>query len=89
MVGERGETPKMKQQAYNNGFNDHESRITRLECTIENINATLGRFEKRFDKIDDQLVAIKAESSTQFRWVIGIIVTSFIAPIILKLLHWF
>jgi hypothetical protein len=34
--------------------NNHESRITRLEVTIENINETLVRFEKRFDKIDER-----------------------------------
>ncbi len=35
--------------------NNHESRITRLEVTIENINETLVRFEKRFDKIDNRM----------------------------------
>lgn len=34
---------------------DHESRIVRLETTIENINQTLIRMEKRFDGIDNKL----------------------------------
>lgn len=34
--------------------NNHESRITRLEVTIENINQTLIRFDKRFDDLEDK-----------------------------------
>lgn len=35
--------------------NNHESRITRLEVTIENINQTLTRIDKRLDSIDEKI----------------------------------
>ena len=38
-----------------NGNNSHETRISLLEQSITNINETLIRFEKRFDKLDQKI----------------------------------
>ncbi len=35
--------------------NNHESRITRLEISSENINLSLNRIETKLDKVDDRL----------------------------------
>jgi hypothetical protein len=96
--------------------NDHESRITRLEVIIENINQTLIRMDKRFDSIDDsirdlrketndnlivlrketnettnllkrEIIDLRKESMSQFRWVIGTLILSVVLPTILKVFH--
>lgn len=77
--------------------NDHESRLTRLEVTIENINGTLGRIEKRFDQIDkrfdlmDQKIDSKFDSLNNriwfnFYWMIGGFAT--ILGVLAHGLHW-
>jgi hypothetical protein len=43
---------------------DHESRIVRLETTIENINQTLIRIETKTDKLSSRIWA-------NFYWTIG------------------
>ena len=49
----------------------HESRITRLEVTIENINKTLERFDKRFDmleaKMDSNFKELNTKMDTGFK----------------------
>jgi hypothetical protein len=50
--------------------NDHESRITRLEVTIENINCTLSRIENRLDRMDTKI-------DSNFKWVIGLYISGF------------
>ncbi len=59
--------------------NNHESRITRLEVTIENINQTLSRMEKRFDNIDSnfldmrkEMLEIRKEGWSQFKWLFSL-----------------
>lgn len=50
----------------NNMKNDHESRIVRLEVTIESINQTLIRFEKRFDSIDKRFDKLETDMKYNF-----------------------
>lgn len=35
--------------------NNHESRITRLEVTIENINQNLSQINNKLDKLDNRI----------------------------------
>jgi hypothetical protein len=56
---------------------DHESRITRLETTIENMNQTLIRIENKIDKLDSRIWS-------NFYWTIA----SF-AAILLLIAHGF
>lgn len=78
----------------------NERRLTILEESINNINNTLVRFEKRFDqidakfeKIDSKFERLESENKTHFRWVIGSIlglyamVTSILVTVIVKLVH--
>ena len=54
---------------------DHYSddvRLALLEQSVNNINDTLVRFEKRFDRIDDQFEAIKDNMKSDFRWLVTI-----------------
>lgn len=47
---------------------DHESRITRVETTVENINDTLKRLE---NKIDDGFKTVSNRLWSNFYWMIG------------------
>lgn len=49
-----------------------EVRLALLEQSINNINDTLIRFEKRFDKIDERFDKIDKEMKSDFRWLITI-----------------
>ena len=70
--------------------NDHESRITRLEVTIENINQTLIRVENRLEhlenKIDDGFKSLNNRIWNNFYWMVagfGSVLT-----LIAHSLHW-
>lgn len=50
---------------------------------------TLGRIERRLDKVDDEITAVDRKIDTQFKWILGImgaVVLTFFAAIIQ---HWF
>ena len=56
-----------------------EVRLALLEQSINNIDATLIRFEKRFDSIDNEFKDIKTEfkevrkeMKSDFRWIFGL-----------------
>ena len=54
----------------------HETRIALLEQSINNINNTLVRFEKRFDRIDEKLESMQKESTADFRWLVKFIIST-------------
>ena len=58
-------------------FYNHETRITLLERTIEQINTSLIEIKKEikegFFKIDFEIKEIRFESKSQFRWIMGFI----------------
>ncbi len=75
-----------------------QTRLALLEQSINNINNTLIRFEKRFDKldvrfdrVDEQLNVIRKESNSDFKWLLtifgGLIFSLF--GIMAHSLHWF
>jgi chromosome segregation ATPase len=53
---------KHKQTEYNN----HETRIALLEQSIDNINGTMLRMEKRFDQIDQRFIDFEKRMDARF-----------------------
>jgi len=47
-------------------------RLALLEQAVININDTLVRFEKRFDKIDERFDKIDQRMTSDFRWIVTI-----------------
>jgi len=75
-----------------------ETRLTILELSINNINNTLVRFEKRFDQIDnkfdkvnEKLETILKESNADFRWLVKFIISTSIGlgALMAHGFHWF
>lgn len=64
-----------------------ETKVALLESSISNINETLNRLEKRFDKIDDQLEGIKKDMKLDFRFAITAICA--LAAVMAHGFHWF
>ena len=73
-------------KAHKNEDHSEETRISLLEQSINHINETLIRFEKRFDKMDSRFDKVDASiekvrdvSWSQFRWllatILGLILT--------------
>lgn len=67
--------------------NSTETRVALLEMSISNINDTLNRLEKRFDKVDDEFVDLRKDMKFDFRFLIGAI--SALAAIMAHGFHWF
>ncbi len=72
---------------------NNEIRIVMLENTVNNINDTLLRFEKRFDKIDsrfdkmdDKFTKIEDKMSSNFRWLLTVMGSGFV--LLLGAIHW-
>lgn len=63
---------------------DHESRITRLEVIIENINHTLIRLDKRMDVIEKDI-------KDNFKWTITTMIgfALVLCGIMARGFHWF
>lgn len=57
-----------------------ESRITKVETSIDNINQTMSRMELHLDKLDSKI-------DTNFKWLLGIIVG--LVTIMAKGFHWY
>lgn len=75
---------------------DHYSddvRLALLEQSINNINNTLVRFEKRFDQIDVKFEQISAENRSHNKWTLGLIsglyfiFASSLITILIKFVH--
>lgn len=67
-----------------------ESRLSKVESICDHINETLIRFERRFDKIDNELNSIRKENKSDFFWLLCIIGGSFVSllGIMSKGFHW-
>ncbi len=74
-----------------------DTRAALLEQSINNINDTMVRFEKRFDKIDSKVdeltkeirrseLSLRYDLASQFKWIMGLIVISILIPISLHAL---
>jgi len=61
----------MTTQKIKDNYTD-DVRLALLEQSVNNINDTLVRFEKRFDRIDDQFETIKSSMQSDFRWLVTI-----------------
>lgn len=65
----------MSTQKIKDPYSD-DVRLALLEQSINNINDTLVRFEKRFDKIDEKLdtieKSIRTDMRSDFRWLVTI-----------------
>jgi uncharacterized protein YpuA (DUF1002 family) len=75
-----------------------DTRLTILELSINNINSTLVRFEKRFDqidnkfdKVDEKLETILKESNADFRWLVKFIISASVGlgALMAHGFHWF
>jgi len=64
-----------------------DTRVALLEASISNINDTLNRFEKKFDRMDDKLEGIKKEMRMDFRFIITAICG--LAAVMAHGFHWF
>ena len=51
----------------------NDVQIELLKQSIGHINETLIRFEKRFDKIDDEFKETRKDQRTQHYWTLGLI----------------
>lgn len=76
----------------------HESRITRLEVTNENINSTLLDFKSEFRDIKDtlkdirsELKDIRKEARQNFMWLLSIILAGYssLFALIAHVAKWF
>jgi len=80
---------------------EHEGRVTRIELSVESINQTLLRLEKRIDSIDSKMdITLKSLDTkmdsgfkslndrlwNNFYWMIGGFTS--ILGILAKVLHW-
>ncbi len=65
-MNKKPEKPKDEEATLH--YINHESRITRLESTMDNINATLIRLENNVVRLD-----IRIDSN--FKWTIGTVCT--------------
>lgn len=68
-----------------------DTRIALLEQSINNINNTLVRFEKRFDRIDAKLESMQIESNSDFRWLVKFIISTSVglSALMAHGFHWF
>lgn len=61
----------MTTEKIKNNYTD-DVRVALLEQSINNINDTLVRFEKRFDKIDERLDKVETNVKLEIRWIITV-----------------
>ncbi len=62
---------------------DHDRRLGRLEGIAEQLDRRLDAIEKRIESIErtlrQELAELRARSDAQFRWLVGIQITTLIA----------
>ncbi len=59
----------------------------KLDQSLYHINQTLERFEKRFDRIDDEIKSIKSDVRANFFWTLGVI--GAVLGVVAHGFHWF
>lgn len=64
-------------------YNNEETRLALLEQSIRHIDATLLRFEHRFDQLDSRM-------DSNFKWLLGVMIAGFgsLLGIIAHAQHW-
>ena len=58
---------------------DHDRRIGRLEGIAEQLDRRLDGIERRIDSIERALGDLSRRMDSQFRWMVGIQITTLIA----------
>ena len=58
---------------------DHDCRIGRLEGIAEQLDRRLDGIERRIDSIERALGDLSRRMDSQFRWMVGIQITTLIA----------
>jgi hypothetical protein len=76
----------MKTEKIKDSYSD-DVRLALLEQSITNINDTMIRFEKKFDKLDSDIANIHKDLKSDFRWIL--IIIAGLAAIIAHGFHWF
>jgi hypothetical protein len=71
-------------------YHSNETQFALLEQSIQHMTLTLQRFEIRFDKIDDEIKAVKIELKSEIRsnffWTLSVIGT--VLGIVAHGFHW-
>ena len=57
-----------------NNRTSNDTRLALLEQSINHINETLIRFEKRFDNLDQKIDTFHSLSWSQFKWLMGTLI---------------
>ncbi len=73
-------------KSHKDNHHSEDTRIALLEQSINNINETLIRFEKRFDQLDAKIESINNRLWSIFRWTIGGFVGTW--GMLAHVLHW-
>jgi len=68
-----------------------EVRLALLEQSINNINTTLIRFEKRFDQLDERYNQMESSIKVDIRWLFSIMIGGFAGmfAIMAHGFHWY
>lgn len=82
----------MTAQKIKESYSD-DVRLALLEQSINNINDTLNRFEKRFDQMDIKFNQLQSEGRSHHKWTLGLIsglyfiFASSLITILIKFVH--
>jgi hypothetical protein len=82
----------MTSQKIKDNYSD-DVRLALLEQSINNINDTLVRFEKRFDQQDVKIDQLRDEGRSHHKWTLGLIsglyfiFASSLITILIKFIH--
>ena len=79
-MAEKKESNKMK-------LNNHDVKVSLLEQSVTHINQTLICIESKIDSIDKKF---DEKIDTNFRWLIGMIISGFVSTwvILSHIFHW-
>ena len=80
----------MSTEKIKNMYSD-EVRLALLEQSINNINTTLIRFEKRFDQLDERYNQMESSIKVDIRWLFSIMIGGFAGmfAIMAHGFHWY
>ena len=69
---------------------NEDTRLALLEQSISHINATLLRFEHRFDQLDSKLEKLDSRIDSNFKWLLSVMIAGFgsLLGIIAHAQHW-
>ena len=58
---------------------DHEGRLSRLEGINEQINHRLDQMQRQINQMQQQMNQMQQQMNQQFRWLVGIQLTTLLA----------